>query len=136
MIQDNPKHFLITSQIIRAYYNVYNRLGFGFLEKVYERAMLLELKKLNLVCASQQPIEVFYDDERIGLYYADIVVNNCVIIEIKAAETLSPDHEAQLTNYLKATEFEVGILLNFGKITQIKRKVYSNTYKDLNDLPK
>lgn len=128
---DNYKHSDITALILKAYYKVYNQLGYGFLEKVYENALFIELKKLGLQCITQNPIEVFYDNVKIGLYFADIVVNNCVIIEIKAAESLCEEHEAQLTNYLRATDIEVGMLLNFGKKAEFKRKVFSTEYKNL-----
>ncbi len=131
-MSDNYKHSDITGIIIKAFYNVYNQLGYGFLEKVYENALLIELKKLGLECVAQYPIEVFYDDLKVGYYIADIIVNNCVIVEIKAAESLCEEHEAQLTNYLKATDIEVGLLLNFGKKIEFKRKVFSSEFKNLN----
>jgi GxxExxY protein len=131
MSTDNYKHSDITAVIIKAFYNVYNILGYGFLEKVYENALLIELRKLGLECMAQCPIEVFYDDVKVGFYIADIIVNSCVIIEVKAAETLCEEHEAQLTNYLRATDIEVGILLNFGKKAEFKRKVFSTEYKNL-----
>jgi len=118
----------ITAKIIKAFYNVYNGLGYGFLEKVYENGMILELVKLGLHGSRQVPIKVYYLGQEIGLYYADIVVNNLVIVEIKAVENLCPEHEAQLLNYLQATDKEYGLLLNFGKVPQIKRKVWSNIY--------
>ncbi|MGB5029917.1 MAG: GxxExxY protein [Chitinophagaceae bacterium] len=129
---DNYKHADITGIIIKAFCNVYNQLGYGFLEKVYENALLIELKKFNLECVAQKPIEVFYDESKVGFYIADIIVNNAVIIEVKAAEALCGEHEAQLTNYLRATDIEVGLLLNFGKKAEFKRKVYSEEYKHLN----
>lgn len=129
---DNYKHSDITGIIIKAFYNVYNQLGYGFLEKVYENALLIELKKLELECIAQHPIAVFYDNIKVGFYIADIIVNNCVIVEIKAAEVLCEEHESQLTNYLKATDIEVGLLLNFGKRIEFKRKVFSTGYKKLN----
>ena len=129
---DNYKHSDITGIIIKAFYNVYNQLGYGFLEKVYENALLIELKKLGLECVAQYPVEVFYDDLKVGFYIADIIVNNCVIVEIKAAEALCEEHEAQLTNYLRATDIEVGLLLNFGEKIEFKRKVFSTEYKNLN----
>ena len=122
-------HKDITDRIIKAFYNVYNSLGFGFLEKVYENAMMIELKSIGLQCEKQTPINVYYKEMRIGEYFADIVVENKVIVELKAAESLCEEHEAQLLNYLKATEIEVGLLLNFGKIPQIKRKIFENTFK-------
>jgi GxxExxY protein len=108
---------------------VYNKLGFGFLEKVYENSMMLELKKFGLDAKKQFPINVNYDGFRVGEYFADIIVNDSVIIELKAAENLCNEHEAQLINYLKATNIEVGLLMNFGKKPQFKRKVFSNKYK-------
>lgn len=129
---DNYKHSDITGIIIKAFYNVYNQLGYGFLEKVYENALLIELRKFNLECVAQNPIEVFYDELKVGFYIADIIVNNCVIIEVKAAEALCEEHEAQLTNYLRATDIEVGLLLNFGKKAEFKRKVFSEEFKNLN----
>jgi GxxExxY protein len=129
---DNYKHSDITALINKAFYTVYNKLGYGFLEKVYENALLIELRKFNLDCIAQNPIEIFYDNLKVGFYVADIIVNNCVIIEVKAAEALCEEHEAQLTNYLKATDIEVGLLLNFGKKAEFKRKVFSEEYKNLN----
>ncbi len=128
----NYLHSEITNLIIKAYYNVYNKLGFGFLEKVYENAMMIELERLNLKCEKQKPITVEYDGFNIGEYFADIIVNDSVIIELKAAESLCEAHEAQLVNYLKATEIEVGLLLNFGKEPQFKRRVLTSQYKNLN----
>jgi GxxExxY protein len=129
---DNYKHSDITSLIIKGYYAVYNKLGYGFLEKVYENALAIELQKLGLNCKLQYAIHVFYDNEKVGFYIADMLVNDCVIIEIKAAECICDEHEAQLTNYLKATDIEVGILLNFGKKPEFKRKVFSTEFKNLN----
>ena len=128
-MDNNFKHSDITSLIIKGYYNVYNKLGFGFLEKVYENSMMIELKKLGLKCNKQTPIKVYYDNETVGDYYADIVVENKVIVELKAAKSLCEEHEIQLVNYLKATDVEVGLLLNFGKETEFKRKVLTNEYK-------
>lgn len=120
----------ITQLILKSFYKVYNTLGYGFLEKVYESAMCIELHKQGLMCIRQQPISVYYEYEKVGLYYADLIVNNCVIIECKAVGGLIPEHEAQLTNYLKATDIEVGLLLNFGREPQQKRKVFSNDRKN------
>ena len=97
----NYLHSELSGEILNAFFNVYNTLGYGFLENVYENALLIELKKLGLNCRQQQPIEVFYDEEKVGVYYADIVVEDKIIIELKAAETLVPRHEAQLVNYLR-----------------------------------
>ncbi len=107
-------HSDITEIIIKAFYNVYNVLGYGFLEKVYENAMLIELKELGLNCFNQQGIVVFYKGNEIGHYIADINVENKVVVELKAVESIAPIHEVVLVNYLKATGVEVGLLMNFG----------------------
>ncbi len=122
-------HQDLTEKIIKAYYNVYNELGYGFLEKVYENALMIELKSLGLDCEKQKPISVSFKGHNIGEYFADIIVENKVIIELKAAEGLVEEHEAQLLNYLRATEIEVGLLINFGKNPQFKRKIFENIYK-------
>ena len=118
------KHKELTEKIIKIYYKVYNTLGYGFLEKIYENAMMIEFKKTAIPAVPQSPIEVIYDDIIIGDYFADILVDGNVIIEIKAAKNLIVDHEAQILNYLKATNNEVGLLLNFGPKPEIKRKVF------------
>ena len=119
----------LTDRVINCFFMVYNTLGYGFLEKVYERALLIELKKIGLKVESQKPIKVHYDKQVIGDYYADLMVNDIVILELKAAETLCEQHELQLINYLKATDIEVGLLLNFGKKPEVKRKIFSNNFK-------
>lgn len=124
MNTDNYKHSEITQKIIGAFYKVYNMLGYGFWEKVYVNSLLIELRKLGLICEPQHQIKVYYDKQEVGFYITDIIVNNCVIIEVKAAESLCEEHEFQLINYLKATEIEVGLLLNFGKKPECKRKVF------------
>lgn len=120
----------LTGQIIKSFYNVYNNLGYGFLEKVYENALKIELRKRNLNCFSQFPVNVFYEKIQIGKYHADLVVNNKVILELKASERLCKAHELQLINYLKATNIEVGLLLNFGENPQFRRKIFSNQPKN------
>ena len=122
----NYLHSDLTDKIIRCFYTVYNSLGYGFLERVYENSLCIELKRAGLDVKSQYPISVFFRDELVGEYFADMIVDNCVIIELKACETLNKLHENQLVNYLKATEIEVGLLLNFGKKPEIKRKIYTN----------
>ena len=129
---NNEQEYLfqeLTAEIIRCFYIVYNQLGYGFLEKVYEKAMKYELEKGGILVEQQKPVNVFYEDELVGEYYADLLVDNSVIIELKAAESLCKAHELQLINYLKATNIEVGLLLNFGKSPEIKRKVFSNNKK-------
>ena len=125
----NYQHSDVTEKIIKAYYKVYNKLGYGFLEKVYENAMMIELKKSGFESNTQLPIKVFYEEEEVGYYVADIIVDRKVIIEIKAAECLQEEHEVQLINYLRATDIEVGLLINFGKKAEFKRKVFSNEFK-------
>lgn len=125
----NLLHEDLTSKIIKAYYSVYNKLGFGFAEKVYENAMLIELRKLGLNAKSQQPITVFYDEEIVGEYFADIIVEESVILELKATINLAIAHQIQLMNYLKATEIEVGLLMNFGEKPEMTRKVFQNHLK-------
>jgi len=123
------KHKELTEKIIKIFYRVYNELGYGFLEKVYENGMMIEFKKDGILAVSQSPIKVFYEGEVIGEYYADILVDNKVIVEIKAAKRLTEENEAQLLNYLKATDIEVGLLLNFGSKPEVKRKAFDNLRK-------
>ena len=120
------KHKGITDRIIRAFYNVYNTLGYGFLEKVYENSMLLELTEMGLSVQKQYPIDVYYREKLVGSYFADLLVEEKVIVELKAAEVICEEHEFQLINYLKATDIEIGLLLNFGKEPQFKRKIFTN----------
>ncbi len=122
-------HANITEKIIKAFYKVNNSLGFGFLEKVYENSMAIALKKLGCKVLQQQSIKVYYENEEVGDYYADLIVDDLVIVELKAAESLREEHEAQLINYLKATKIEVGLLLNFGKKPEFKRKIFTNDQK-------
>ena len=123
-------HEEITSQIIKAFYKVNNVLGFGFLEKVYENAMKLELTKMGLKVERQKNILVHYENVEVGNYFADLIVNDVVIVELKAAESLCEEHEAQLINYLKATNIEIGLLLNFGKKAEFRRKIFTNDRKN------
>jgi len=122
-------HRQTTDKILKAFYNVYNDLGYGFLEKVYENALVYELRKMNLRVAPQRPIKVYYDNVLVGEYFADIIVEDVVIIELKAVESLHESHSNQLINYLKATEVEVGLLLNFGMKPQFARKILTNDRK-------
>jgi GxxExxY protein len=124
-------HGEITDRIIRSFYNVYNKLGFGFLEKVYENALILEIRKTGLFVEQQKNIKVFYDESQVGDYFADLIVNELIIVELKAAEALREEHEAQLINYLKATNVEIGLLFNFGKKAEFRRKIFSNANKSI-----
>jgi GxxExxY protein len=120
------KYGELTERVIKAFYNVYNTLGHGFLEKVYENALIIELQKMGLSASQQRPVRIFYDGQVVGDYFADLVVEELVIVELKAAAALDKAHEAQLLNYLRATDMEVGLLLNFGLKPEFRRKVFMN----------
>ena len=124
-------HKNLSEKIINTFYKVYNNLGYGFLEKVYENALKIEIQSSSMEVKAQQPITVFYDRYEVGKYFADLLVEDKIIIELKAVETLCKEHENQLLNYLKATKYEVGLLLNFGKERQVKRRIYTNNYKKI-----
>ena len=121
----------ITEKIIQCFYSVYNELGYGFLEAVYQNAMYYALKDLGFKVENEKEIIVHFDGRVVGKYRADFLINNAVIVELKTAETLLLEHELQLVNYLRATDIEVGLLLNFGKKPQIKRKIFDNEMKNL-----
>ncbi len=123
------KYMEITDVVIKLFYKVYNELGFGFLEKVYQNALFMELTVHGFEVEPQKQIKVYYKGRQVGDYYADIIVNNLVILELKATECLVRENELQLINYLKATDIEVGLLLNFGTKPEFKRKVFSNDRK-------
>jgi GxxExxY protein len=123
------KHEALTGKIIQCFYSVYNQLGYGFLESVYQKAMLIEEGKQGLLVETEVPISVYYDDKVIGEFFADQIVERLVIVEFKAAKSLLPEHEAQLLNYLNATSCEVGLLFNFGPQPQFDRKVFDNEKK-------
>jgi GxxExxY protein len=122
-------HEEITDKIIKSFFQVYNTLGYGFLEKVYENALAIELRKNGLEVKCQHPISVLYENEIVGQYFADLIVNNIVIIELKAAKEITVENECQLMNYLKATNIELGFVMNFGKEAEYKRKIFMNMYK-------
>ncbi len=122
-------HNELTSLILKTFYDVYNELGYGFLEKVYQNALLIELKNKGLEVTSNEKIKVYYKGENVGDYYADIIVNNTVILELKAAECIVEAFENQLLNYLRGTDCEVGLLLNFGKKPEFRRKIFENKRK-------
>jgi len=126
MNYDDYKHQDLTEKIISAFFKVYNTLGYGFLEKVYENAMVIELRKMGLIVEQQRRINVYYDGIIVGDYFADLIVNELAIAELKASKSLHSENEYQLINYLKATEIEIGLLLNFGEKPEFKRKIYSN----------
>ena len=118
------KYKELTEKIIEIFYRVYNKLGYGFLEKIYENAMMIEFKKENISAVSQSAIKVLYEGEIVGEYFADILISDKIILEIKAAKNIAEEHEAQLLNYLKATNIQVGLLLNYGPKPNFKRKAF------------
>jgi GxxExxY protein len=123
------KYKELTERIIKIFYKVYGKLGYGFLEKVYENAMMIEFNKEGITAIYQAPIKVLYEGEVVGEYYADILVENKIIIELKASSILVGENEAQLLNYLKASNIEVGLLINFGPKPEVRRKAFDNTRK-------
>lgn len=124
-------HKDLTDAILKVFFDVYNELGYGFLEKVYQNAMMIELKSRGFNVVAQKPIKVYYKGNIVGDYFSDIVVENLVILELKATEVIVEDFEWQLVNYLRGTEMEVGLLLNFGKKPEFRRKVFINSRKNL-----
>jgi len=119
----------LTEKVINVFYKVYNTLGYGFLEKIYEKAMIIEFERMGLNYINQAPVKVYYEGEVIGDYIADFIVENKVIVELKAIRQLTKADENQLLNYLTATGLEVGLLLNYGEKPEIKRKVFDNELK-------
>ncbi|RKS01283.1 GxxExxY protein [Flavobacterium sp. 102] len=127
----NFLHKKLSDAILKSYYEVYNNLGYGFLEKVYQNAMYLELKSQGYNVEPQKQIKVYYKGMVVGEYYADLLIDDTIILELKACECLMDAHKAQLINYLKATDIEVGLLLNFGETPEFKRFIYTNDRKNL-----
>jgi GxxExxY protein len=123
------KHAELTEAIIGVFYNVYNELGFGFLESIYRKSLHLALQENRLSVAAEVPVPVFFRSVNVGDFRADLVVNNCILLELKAAETLIVAREAQLLNYLRATSLEVGLILNFGPKAQVRRLLFDNDRK-------
>ena len=118
-----------TDEIIAAFYEVYNSLGYGFLERVYQNALYQELMRRGFKCEAQHKIKVYFKGHEVGEYFADLLVNGHIILELKAVDSICNEHELQLINYLKATEIEVGLLLNFGEKPQVRRKLFTNDRK-------
>ena len=117
------KYEELTGQIINAAHTVHNKLGYGFLEKVYHNSLVIELQKRNFLVEAEKPVKVNYDGQVVGEFFADIVVDSKIVVEVKAAERHNPAFEAQLLNYLKATGLEVGLIINFGTSVAVKRMV-------------
>jgi len=129
------KHEALTQKLIGLFYDVYNELGHGFLESVYEEAFVVALRSEGIEVVQQQPIPVYFREVRVGHFFADLVVNNFVVLELKAARTLDRAHEAQLLHYLRATEMEIGLLFNFGDRPQFKRLLFDNSRKKIRGNP-
>ena len=127
------KHEELTAEIIQAFYEVYNELGFGFLENVYQNALYFELINRGFKVESQKTIKVYYQKQLVGNYKADLLINELIILELKAVDYLAEEHGQQLINYLKATDKEVGLLLNFGMKPEIRRKVFDNSRKKIRE---
>ena len=118
------KHSELSKKIIAAAYNVHNELGHGFLERVYKNALAIELEEAGLKCGREVPLKVSYHNRIVGGYYADIIVEDKIVVEVKAVNKLDSIHEVQLVNYLKATGLNVGILINFGQSVEVKRRIF------------
>ena len=126
---DSFLHKKLSDSILKTYYEVYNCLGYGFLEKVYQNAMYFELKEQGFKVEAQKQIKVYFKGKIVGEYYADLLINDSIILELKACECLMDAHQTQLFNYLKATEIELGMLLNFGGTPEFKRVIFTNDRK-------
>ena len=131
----NLKHGELTEQIIGVFYDVYNELGYGFLESTYSEAMLIALQDAGLSASREVPVPVWFRGRKVGQYFADLLVNDCVLLELKTARNIESSHEAQLLHYLRATEIEVGLLLNFGVRPQFRRLLFDNARKKIRENP-
>ena len=129
MAKFQGKHSEITDKILKAFFQVHTELGYGFAEKVYENALVILLRELGLSVEQQKPIKVCFHGQIVGEYIADLVVNDVVLLELKAVQKIIDQHSAQLWNYMKATKFEVGLLLNFGPKADFQRRVFDNERK-------
>jgi GxxExxY protein len=138
LVMDSPptlKHAELTQQIIGVFYDVYNELGYGFLESTYAEAMVVALAQSGLAVVREVPVPVWFRGQKVGQYFADLLVDNAVLLELKAARNLESAHEAQLLHYLRATEIEVGLLLNFGLRPQFRRLLFDNERKKIRENP-
>jgi GxxExxY protein len=129
------KHSELTEKIIGVFYDVCNELGHGFLESTYAEALVVALEESGLSASREVPVPVWFRGRKVGQYYADLIVDGVVLLELKAARALDSAHEAQLLHYLRATEVEVGLLLNFGLRPQFRRLVYDNERKKIRENP-
>jgi GxxExxY protein len=129
------KHAEVTEKIIGVFYDVHNELGYGFLECVYEESLVIALHEAGLTANRQIPLPVWFRGHKVGEFRADVLVENCVLLELKSARSLDPAHEAQLLHYLKSTEIEIGLLLNFGARPQFRRLLFDNERKKIRENP-
>ena len=129
------KHSELTEKIIGVFYDVYNELGHGFLESTYAEAMVVALEDAGLKAAREVGVPVWFRGRKVGQYFADLLVNNAVLLELKTARTLESAHEAQLLHYLRATDIEVGLVLNFGTRSQFRRLLFDNQRKKIRGNP-
>jgi len=120
------RHQELTEKIIAAAYAVHNELGCGFVEKVYKNALAIQLEETGVKCSCEVPLQVTYRGKVVGEYCADVIVENKIVVEVKAVSRLDPIHEVQLVNYLKATGLNVGLLINFGRSVEVKRRVFDS----------
>jgi len=118
------RHSELSKKIIAAAFAVHKELGYGFVEKVYKNALAIELQEMGVKCAVEVPLKVLYHGKLVGDYYADMIVDDKIIVEVKAVSDLEPMHEVQLVNYLKATGLHVGLLINFGQSVKVKRRIF------------
>ncbi|BDU25921.1 GxxExxY protein [Flavobacterium sp. GSB-24] len=125
----NLLHQELSEIIIKTFYEVYNELGYGFLDRVYQNSLYLELKSKGLKVEAQKKIEVYYKGIEVGQYYADLIVEDLIILELKAADCIVKEFENQILNYLRGTNCEVGLLLNFGAKPEFRRKIFENNRK-------
>ncbi|MGO8795230.1 MAG: GxxExxY protein [Candidatus Sulfotelmatobacter sp.] len=130
------KHSELTEKIIGIFYDVYNELGYGFLESTYAEALVMALEESRLGAAREVPVPVWFRGRKVGQYYADVIVGGVVLLELKASRALDSAHEAQLLHYLRATEIEVGLLLNFGLRPQFRRLLFDNERKKIRENPR
>lgn len=138
LVMDSPptlKHAQLTKQIIGVFYDVYNELGYGFLESTYAEAMVVALAQSGLAAVREVPVPVWFRGQKVGQYFADLLVDNAVLLELKAARNLESAHKAQLLHYLRATEIEVGLLPNFGLRPQFRRLLFDNERKKVRENP-
>ena len=128
------RHSELSKQIIAAAYAVHKELGYGFVEKVYKNALAIELEEAGIKCNLEVPLNVLYHEKTVGDYVADMIIDDKIIVEVKAVSDIAAIHEVQLVNYLKATGLQIGLLINFGQSVKVKRRVFGyDTDTDLSD---